>query len=126
VKRIAAICLIFVMSTQCLYKLGVLTYFHINQEYVVEVLCINKEVPMTLCHGHCYLKRSLNLVDEQEQEPLPAKSGKEKFEIPLFLVAENSIQLNSNISFQVFNRTLAKSVAAGHRSNPFRPPSIVG
>ena len=38
-----------------LAKVAILIDYKINQDFIAEVLCINKEKSMTLCKGKCYL-----------------------------------------------------------------------
>lgn len=83
VKRFLAITLIFLLSAQCIFKLGIITYFEANRDYIAQVLCINKEKPITMCYGQCFLDRNLSLADESpEQTPLKSKL---KIEAPIFI-----------------------------------------
>lgn len=61
-------------------KLGILIDFKINQDFIAEVLCINKDKPMTLCNGKCYLSQKLKKAEEQEKKQVPS-SLKEKSEV---------------------------------------------
>ncbi len=48
--------------------------YNMRKEYIAEVLCINKEEPITVCGGKCYLDNQLNILEEQtQQEALPSK-----------------------------------------------------
>jgi hypothetical protein len=93
VKRFAAIGFIFLLSAQCIFKLGIITYFQANQEYIAQVLCINKEKPITMCHGQCFLDRNLALADEEMPQQAPAP-GKVKIENTIFLGLNVDIQLS--------------------------------
>lgn len=42
-----------------------LEYF-IDYDYIVEVLCINKEEPEIQCNGKCHLKKQLAIVAQEE------------------------------------------------------------
>jgi hypothetical protein len=44
-----------------------LDYF-VNYEYISEVLCINKEKPLSTCNGKCYLSQQLKEVQETEKQ----------------------------------------------------------
>lgn len=46
--------------------------FVLNQDYIVEFLCINKNKPQLQCNGKCHLVKQLE--KQQEQEPLSALS----------------------------------------------------
>lgn len=41
--------------------------FELNKEYIAEFLCINKEKPMTICGGKCYLSKELQKANEQDK-----------------------------------------------------------
>ena len=41
-----------------------------NKSFIARVLCINKDVPQSGCHGKCHLKKEL-----QKQEDQQSKSG---------------------------------------------------
>ena len=88
-KRALAIILVVLMSVQCFYKLGVITYFNLNRDYIAKVLCINKEEPITMCYGQCFLKRNLGLPDQpvSEQSRAP-KTATQNVEFPAFLLSE--------------------------------------
>jgi hypothetical protein len=97
VKRFVAIGFIFLLSAQCIFKLGIITYFQANRDYIAEVLCINKEKPITLCHGQCFLDRNLALADEETPQQTPA-SGKVKIETSIFLGVIVDIHLSKTVA----------------------------
>lgn len=111
------------MSGQCLFKLGIVTYFELNRDYIAEVLCINKNKPIAMCYGRCFLKKNLALADESEKAPAPL--SKEKFQVPVFLVSENlySLQVRSELIFPF--TAYYKIIASGFKSPPFHPPSFL-
>ena len=112
------------LSLQCFYKLGVITYFQLNQDFIAQVLCINKEKPVNTCHGHCFLKEKLNMGDDvqSDKETLPKTQGGE---LPVFLVSEN------DYSFEVYklpehnNSRYLITTSAAHDGAPFHPPARV-
>ncbi len=44
--------------------------FELQKEYIQEVLCVNKQKPITECGGHCYLSKRLKESNETEQTPV--------------------------------------------------------
>ncbi|HHP7241749.1 MAG TPA: hypothetical protein ACFCUD_08745 [Cyclobacteriaceae bacterium] len=44
-----------------------LDYF-VNYEYISEVLCINKDKPMSTCDGKCYLSQQLKEAQQTEKQ----------------------------------------------------------
>ena len=66
-----------------LTKIGIFIDFKINQDFIAEVLCINKEKPMTMCNGKCYLSEQLKKAEEQEEKQAPT-SKKERLEVEYY------------------------------------------
>ena len=125
VNRITSIGLIFLMSLQCCYKLGVITYFDLNRDYIAEVLCINKEEPLTICHGQCFLNKNLKVAESASGDQATDRSGKEKIDFPVFLISENILLLRSPIKSTLENFRYICGFASDHRRSPFHPPSLV-
>lgn len=49
--------------------------FNIRRDYIAEVLCINKDEPITVCGGSCYLSLRLDQVEnENDEDALPTSS----------------------------------------------------
>jgi len=42
--------------------------YYANYEYISEVLCINKDKPMSTCNGKCYLSKQLKKAQETEKQ----------------------------------------------------------
>lgn len=63
-----------------LTKIGILIDFKINQDFIAEVLCINRGKPMSTCNGKCYLSEQLKKAEEQEEKKAPT-SNKERLEV---------------------------------------------
>ena len=40
--------------------------YQLNRDYIAEVLCVNKDQPITICEGSCYLTKRLK--EEQQKE----------------------------------------------------------
>jgi len=68
------------MMLPILTKIEIVIDFKINQDFIAEMLCINREKPMTMCKGTCYLTDQLNKAEEQEGQRAPA-SKKERVEL---------------------------------------------
>lgn len=84
-KRILAITFILLLSAQTIFKIGIITFFQTNRDYIATVLCINKEKPITMCYGQCFLDRNLALGDEERPEQA---SSNNKIQVePSFFIA---------------------------------------
>lgn len=64
-------------------KVGILIDFKINQDFIAEVLCIDKEKPRSTCNGKCYLSEKLKKAEEREEKKAPT-SKKERLEVIYF------------------------------------------
>lgn len=63
-----------------LTKVGILIDFKINQDFIAEVLCINRDEPILMCSGNCYLSSQLAATEEKEQQEVP-QTLQEKVEV---------------------------------------------
>jgi len=113
------------MSLQCFYKLGVITYFNLNREYIAEVLCINKEEPMAECHGQCFLKKNLNMNEESAADGQEVPPTRQPVEFPLFLVSEPRYQFDATSRIADPNFHYSQKESVGHPDVPFRPPTFL-
>ncbi|WP_338395401.1 hypothetical protein [Fulvitalea axinellae] len=68
-KQISTISLILSLLVFTLSKQGaVLLTFNIFQQYIADNLCENRDRPMTMCYGNCFLEKELNKTTEQEEQ----------------------------------------------------------
>lgn len=115
--------MVIVMTLPSLNRIGILVDFKVNQDFITEVLCINKDTPIAMCYGKCYLSKRLKKADEQEQNQSP-KNVKDKIEIVLFLHHASTNVLNVNLPDEKI--TLSKYKTDFHDSSfiasIFRPP----
>jgi len=108
VKRLAAITFIFLLSAQCIFKLTIITYFQANRDYIAEVLCVNKERPMTMCMGQCFLDRNLSLADDDSPKQAPTAT-KLSVDAPVFVATNFHVDLNRN-SLDIENSSAPQSL----------------
>lgn len=62
----------------------------VNYEYIVNVLCENKDKPEMECNGKCHLSQEL-AKEAGADEKNPYNSKTSKTEIPQFIISENII-----------------------------------
>jgi hypothetical protein len=110
---------------QCFYKLGVLTYFQLNRDYIAEFLCINKEKPITTCYGQCFLKKNLNLTDNPTSDEGAVPKGSQTVEFPVFLIAETDYVFSRTLLTNPSNSKYLLGSGAQHEFRQFRPPSLI-
>ena len=57
-----------------LRPLAPLIDFELNKGYIQDFLCINRDKPITVCGGKCYLLEQLKKVNDSESDPAPSLS----------------------------------------------------
>ena len=63
----------------------------VNYDYIVKVLCENKDKPEMHCNGKCHLTKELaKEAGAENKNPLSNKTS--KTEIPQFIISENIIE----------------------------------
>ena len=125
VKKATSIGLILLMSLQCFYKLGLMTYFQLNREYIAEVLCINKEKPISVCYGQCFLKNKLNLIDGPASDKGTVPIGKRALELPVFLIVDNIYSFIPPLLIRDGYSCRPSVTCSGYSILPFHPPTVV-
>lgn len=64
----AAVILLFAVLMPFLSRLTVYASFKLNQKYIAENLCVNRNVKDSACNGNCQLMKRLEQQDRQEKE----------------------------------------------------------
>lgn len=66
-KQFTAWLLIVMLSTANLSQVFVYAGFQMNQKYISENLCVNRDKPWMHCNGHCYLMKKVKQAMEKEK-----------------------------------------------------------
>jgi len=66
--------------------------FKLNESYIAEFLCINKEEPITVCGGNCYLSKKIKETQDNRDIPLSSNS-KLKLEIVYSCISRENFKL---------------------------------
>src|SRR5690606_2414529 len=93
----------------------------INQDYIAEYLCINKDKPEMHCDGKCYLMEMLDEQNQQKKQNLPAIDLREYpigFVQVLNLSAREELSLNPTTVI-----TYIEQYSYLFNNSLFRPPS---
>jgi hypothetical protein len=83
-RRLFVILILGALCFQCMAQLGIRAWFSLNQDYLVQKFCINKDRPELGCQGTCYLSKKLGKAGHQPD----ANSTKHQPEFNLFLLPE--------------------------------------
>lgn len=113
------------MAIQCLYNLGMITYFELNRDYIAEVLCIKKEQPMNACQGQCFLKKNFQVGLATSTSESSKPTAKERIEFPTFMVPNNQVEVNPSAQLVANRFFWGKRAASSASSTLFRPPRLV-
>jgi hypothetical protein len=124
VKKLISLTLVFALFFQFSVKIGVVGYFMLNQEYIENVLCINRDKPELNCKGRCQLKKQLQKSEANERK-LPFTSVKEIIEIVVFCEALE-IAFKPVLAPQHANRFFSYPFVCIEASldAPFHPPRV--
>lgn len=67
-KKTISLLLLSSLFLHCACRLGITTFFYLNQPYIAQELCINRFEPASACEGSCYLNEMLNKVEKEKSE----------------------------------------------------------
>ena len=89
-NRILSLLLVGCMVFQTFSSLTIVAWFKVQQDYIEEVFCINKEKPIMQCNGKCYLAEKLKQERSEEKEtPLTVETLQ-----LTFLPSDGSVRLS--------------------------------
>ena len=87
-KNVILIAASLIMLTKPLWPV---VEYVLNYDYIVNVLCENKDKPEMQCNGKCHLSKELAKEAGAENDN-PFNSKTSKTEIPQFIISENIIE----------------------------------
>lgn len=100
----------------------VLEYLY-NQDYIAEVLCINKDKPMLNCDGKCYLAQMIKEQQKEKQHQDVPSADLREYPIGFVSIFEPSFFLSDFTKKNALpwsNRYLGQ-----HVSSIFHPPNFL-
>lgn len=119
-KKQAAIFFLVLLALPAIYKVGLFTFFQLNRQYIAENYCVNKDRPITMCYGQCFLVKGMELADAT---PNPDSLVSQlKFESSEFLVVEVTLPYYKTLTLRSFSMVPTPSLSEGVASFVFRPP----
>lgn len=91
-QRLLAIILLSCLHAQPAVNASVWIDYLVNNEYIKEVLCINKERPKLQCGGKCYLMQQLKKSETPQDENEPPITALTKIEYIKFAPYQTAIK----------------------------------
>lgn len=123
-KKYIAILLLHAFLLQLCNKVGILTWFKINQKEIAALFCINKNKPELACDGKCYLKYKLQKATEAENNTSTIPNNLVKQVQEEFFICEtssnNSILPTSQVYFHTYKNHYSHQVLFSN----FHPPKV--
>ncbi|WP_420570756.1 hypothetical protein [Kordia sp.] len=100
-----------------------LANYLINQDYIAEFLCINKDKPELECNGKCYLAKQLKETSEEKEKNLPPIAMEE---YPIGII-DLTVFLSEKpyIEFLHCNSHYLNNYKFSYLSRVFHPPSLL-
>ncbi len=80
-KRIVAISFVLFYMTAMLRPMLPYIEYSLNKEYIKTVLCINKDEPMSMCEGSCYLKKRIQEESKKNKDSAAKQLNTQKHPI---------------------------------------------
>ena len=122
VKNFSGIFLVILVLSGTFRETTIYISFKLNQKYIAENLCVNKDKPVSSCGGSCYLKEQLEKSQEKEMEsPMP----KYEYNHPIQFInnSSNEDQLFFNsLNKKEYSQILINFHIDKHTSEIFVPP----
>jgi len=121
--RILAYILLFSLHIQPLYIVSIGIDFVVNNEYIREMLCINKEQPELSCGGTCYLMKQINDSEPNQNDSNSILTKIIKLEYVFFDFSES----NADYSDIIFKKLHTLQITSNYTSphfDIFHPPQV--
>lgn len=122
VKTIWAHIFILLYVTAMLRPVMPLANYLINQDYIAEFLCINKDKPALECNGKCYLAEQLKKASEEKEKNLPA-IAMEEYPIGIVLFISFQTETTTKI-FPKANFRYNNNYSFAYLNSVFHPPTF--
>ncbi|MBS1490731.1 MAG: hypothetical protein JSS93_09400 [Bacteroidetes bacterium] len=119
-RKLAAIFFLILLGMPMVCKISLVSFYQLYRDYIALNYCINKDKPITMCYGRCFLERGLQLTDETS---VPDQlTSQHKTEMPAFV--PDSIKPIVSVQYRVsfFPKELKANLLKGYTHPLFRPP----
>ena len=123
-KRYIAILMTFMILAGTFKDVASFLSFKVNQDYIAEVLCINKDIPESSCHGKCMLIKNIQENHEpNEKSPAPLI---EKTQNLIFLIPFQKDAFNHGILLHIQKPPFAsrQMIESNYHFDIFHPPQV--
>lgn len=84
VQRVFSVFMAFLFLLIVTQRAWIIVHFKLNQEVIVQKLCINKDKPELQCQGLCFLKKELQKTENKDMETISVNKDFEMLPVPSF------------------------------------------
>lgn len=98
--------------------------FNLRQDFIAKTLCINKDEPITMCNGNCFLNQQLHKAQEQEKQQKGQKTISGKTDLTFFSKSLSSFIFFSGITHKIipFKNYTSDFIPSDFVKGIFHPP----
>lgn len=110
------------------FNAGFIIYWKVNQTFIIEKLCKNKDKPQMHCNGKCYLYQQLQKAAEKEIDKNSLPTSLPKFKSVDDFVAQNYDWSPKKTSILLRQDSFANycfNWPIGHQNSLLRPPEFI-
>ena len=101
--KIKATLLLIVFISNLLLPLYPFIEYELNKEYIIKVLCINKDKPENSCNGKCHLNKQLKKASENNQDKNDENTVPiQNFKNEIFIITNTKINVQL-LGYRVIN-----------------------
>lgn len=125
--KIFALITVWVFILNLFYASFVWVDFKINQDYIADNLCIEKDIEESTCNGSCHLKKELEKVEENKgnSKEEPINISQSRIDVFLLTSVVKHTEFISVINTQISFGTPKSEVLKGYSTQIFHPPIII-
>ena len=127
-RKLLAITFFTLLTWQIFFNAGFIVYWKVNQTFITEKLCENKDKPQMHCNGKCYLFKQLQKATEKENDKNSLPTSIPKFKSVDNFVIQNydwNLENQSIILRQPSYKNYSSNLTIGHQNSFFRPPEFI-
>lgn len=121
VKSIIAFALLTILFLQLGFRLGLISSFELNKDYVKKYLCVNRNNIQSSCEGQCYLMKQIQEQENQTTDVILENLLKIEPQLPEFSIfIEDQKQY---LSFETaFLLPIYQNICSGFKFSLLKPP----
>lgn len=124
-QQIGAFTILIVLIINLFASSYILISFKINQNYIANTICVEKDKEVNTCQGSCHLKKQFDKIEEKEDTDNKIPEFKETHVTHYFYQSTHVISMvNSKIQEITFTDT-PNNTLLGVKKLCFKPPKAI-